>query len=406
LPKIFTRIYLRKVGQDIGILLVTAYLVFFAGQQAIGQEVKKVIIRTTNDLELIAPILERVAINLNNDGYALKTFGLSIYPTPASRTIYNLEMRPYTDEYYGPNMVLRVETPLSLDPSPLLFAQFERFPERTASIDPEAIEHLASLITALSFYSVERCDLATPYFEVALGQLDDYGNLETTQDISPYRQQKNYLVTFLSFFEGNCALLSGDYDRAIAKLQRASGGWHNPGEIQPEPATNLIWTYIRIGEVEKAFTESWLVPEDPFGRMTALSRRALLYLQLSDHLAALEEVNKAFDVAQDMESYTSVPEISLAELYTVRGQIYLNIYEWDKSLADFNMALGLAPDYAEAHYQRGLLYYSVLQTGQELRAEALADFERYLELAPDGPYVEDTRDYVESIEAELAALNS
>ena len=395
---------LRKI-----LLLPTVVICILSFQLAHSQSNNKVIIRTIGDIELIAPLLERVQTNLKNDGYVLETFSPSLDLTPipegASPQNYNLEMRPYVDDYHGPNSVIRVHTPLNLDPSPLLFAQFERFPERTLSIDPEAIDHSTSLITALSFYSVDRCDLAMPYFEMALEQLEDYGNRETTQDISPYRRQENYLVTYLSFFEANCALLVDDYDRAIAKLQRANGGWHSPIAIQPEPASNLMWAYIQIGEIDKAFTEPGLIPEDPFGRMTVLSRRALFYLQLSDHQAALEEINKAFDVARDTQIYTAVSEKSLAELYTVRGQIYLNIYEWDMSLEDYNTALELAPDYAEAYFQRGVLYYSILQTGQELREEALADFRHYLELAPDGPYAEQAERYAETIEAELAALN-
>lgn len=381
---------------------------FFAVQFAQGNESNKVIIRAKDNLELIEPILAHVKENLNDEGYVLEIYSMSVHLTPlpegTSYPIYNLEMRPYNDEFYGPNVSLSVETPLNLEPSPLLFAQFELFSERTMSVDPEAVDHMSSLITALSFYSVERCDLAIPYFEITLKQLEIYGNLETARDISPFEHEENYIVTYLSFFQGNCLLLYGDSNKAIASLKRAAGGWHNIVEIQPEPATNLIWSYIQIGEVEKAFTEPWLVPEHPFGRMMALSRRARFYLQLSDSRAALQEVNEAFDVAQGMESYYTVPAPRLAELHTVRGQIYLNLYEWDKSLEDFNTAIELAPDYAEAYFQRGVLYYSILQTGQELREEALADFRHYLELAPDGPYAAQARDYADKIKAELAAL--
>ena len=84
--------------------------------------------------------------------------------------------------------------------------------------------------------------------------------------------------------------------------------------------------------------------------------------------------------------------------------MYLNIYEWDKSLDDYNTAIELNPSYAEAYFQRGLLYYSILQTGDSLREEALADFRHYLELAPDGPHADEPRRYITGIEAAMVAL--
>lgn len=92
------------------------------------------------------------------------------------------------------------------------------------------------------------------------------------------------------------------------------------------------------------------------------------------------------------------------ELYALRGQIYLSLYEWDKSLRDLNTAIELAPRYAEAYFQRGVLYYSILQTGQALREAALADFQTYLDLAPEGQHADQAREYIVKIEAELAAV--
>ncbi len=138
----------------------------------------------------------------------------------------------------------------------------------------------------------------------------------------------------------------------------------------------------------------------------ALYSRAKLYSLVSNYDAAIKDINQAFEIIKWRTSeYTWINSSTLAELYTLRGQMYLNLYEWDQSLEDYNTALELNPDYAEAYFQRGVLYYSILQTGQELREEALADFRHYLDLVPDGPYAEQAERYAETIEAELAALN-
>lgn len=90
--------------------------------------------------------------------------------------------------------------------------------------------------------------------------------------------------------------------------------------------------------------------------------------------------------------------------YALRGQMHLGLYQWDQALTDFNIAISHQPDHAPHYYQRGVLYYSILQTGIETRPAALADFERYLQLASNGPYAEQAQAYAESIQTELAVL--
>ena len=125
----------------------------------------------------------------------------------------------------------------------------------------------------------------------------------------------------------------------------------------------------------------------------ALAIRARMYAHVSDYDSAIAAINTAIKYAPHN-----------ADLYTLRGQMYLALYEWDNALADFNTALEQYPNYAEAYYQRGLLYYSILQTGVETRPDALADFQRYLELAPHGDFADEAARYAASIEAELEAL--
>jgi tetratricopeptide (TPR) repeat protein len=124
----------------------------------------------------------------------------------------------------------------------------------------------------------------------------------------------------------------------------------------------------------------------------ALAQRAHQYALLSDYDAAIADLNAALARLPDS-----------AALLTLRGQMYLALYEWDRALEDFNAALARDPAYSDAYFQRGLLYYSVLQTGQELRAEALADFRAYLAHAPKGVHAAQAAAYAALIEAELAA---
>lgn len=94
------------------------------------------------------------------------------------------------------------------------------------------------------------------------------------------------------------------------------------------------------------------------------------------------------------------------ELYILRGQMYLALYEWDAGLNDYNRAIEIAPNDPDAYFYRGVLYYSILQTGVELRHEALADFQQYLEITPSGEHAAEAEEYATQIESELAALEA
>jgi len=92
-------------------------------------------------------------------------------------------------------------------------------------------------------------------------------------------------------------------------------------------------------------------------------------------------------------------------LYVERGQRILLLYEWDRALADFNRALELDPDYANAYYFRGILYASVPEA-VEARQLALDDFQRYLELAPNGQHAASAAENITSLQAQLESLGS
>jgi tetratricopeptide (TPR) repeat protein len=123
-------------------------------------------------------------------------------------------------------------------------------------------------------------------------------------------------------------------------------------------------------------------------------KHAQMNATVSDYEAAITDLNTAIELAPEN-----------VELYIQRGQMYLAIYEWDNAGADFDQAIELSPNDAPTYFHRGVLYYSIIQTGLTTRDDALADFRRYLELAPEGEFAAQAAEYVENIQRELDALN-
>ena len=257
--------------------------------------------------------------------------------------------------------------------SPTLYSWPEHLPPGIAL--PDSPDEAAEMASTLLLYAAGRCDAAGAGF----GRLAD-----------------------AAFYRGNCALLAGDYKAAIAFY----GDVLVDKDERPrrDTMTNLAWAAVQSGDGETALaTMDQLVAYDwPFPRQSAeaLADRAQIEALLFDYDAAIADMDAALRVYGETPAH-SFSRSFLAELYTLRGQMVLLTYEWDAVLADYHRAIEADPAYAPAYFQRGVLYYT-----EGPREQALPDFERYLELAPEGFYADEAADYIESIAVELEALGT
>ena len=233
----------------------------------------------------------------------------------------------------------------------------------------------ADTIYAMILLSVNRCDLAIPIF----------------QDISISNDDMTYEVNYNL---ATCYLLEGNYDKSI-DLYKNLLYMDTPRFL----GTNLAWLYVKTGYPDDAIdlmnnaVENAVAADE--GPEDMLAARAQLYNLIFRYDDAITDLTAAIRILPTDPA-----------LYTLRGQTYLLLYEWDNVLADYNKALELDPTYSDAYFYRGVLKYSVLQTGQSLYADALADFQQYLELAPNGNHAADATRYANDIQTQLNALNS
>ncbi len=128
--------------------------------------------------------------------------------------------------------------------------------------------------------------------------------------------------------------------------------------------------------------DSWR-PENEGVIIDAYIADSLAQLFRFDEALAIDDANIALakDTLVDVpEHYEILWERLLADLYLLRGQHRLYLYEWDAVLADYDAALALANAPPRAYYYRGLLYYT-----QDARQQAYDDLTRFLALETD-PY--------------------
>jgi len=199
---------------------------------------------------------------------------------------------------------------------------------------------------------------------------------------------------------GNCAVLEGDYEAAAAAYEPITEQlrYERSEDEQYVPAVvNLAWVRLQQGDNEGAFAlmdelvNLYAAEGEPFQHAAMLARRSRFHALAFNFDAAIADATAAIELEDNAEA--------LARYYKLRGDHIFLIYEWDRVLDDYNRAVELDPDYADAYFARGVLFYT-----QGPRPAALEDFQRFSELVPDDPRAAEAAEYIESIEAELAAL--
>lgn len=198
-----------------------------------------------------------------------------------------------------------------------------------------------------------------------------------------------------AFYAGNCALLRDDFAAARTAFERAI----NAGDHVRAGRVNLAWTRYQQGASDAAL--AWLdelvreAQTRPGELAWALAQRAQLHALRFDYDAALADMDAALALPPGETTL-----ISREALYTLRGQMVMLIYEWERAREDYNRALTLNPRYAPALFHRGVLAYTMAQ-----RDAARRDFQRYLAVAPAGVYARQAYANMQRITIELEALN-
>ena len=215
-----------------------------------------------------------------------------------------------------------------------------------------AIQYFNQVITAKPY-------LADPYYFRAMAKfmLDDFKGAE--EDASDCLVRNPYYTAAYQL-RGAARQNQEKYDLAATDYQRSL-------EYFPEDRITLVNMGIvniemKQHEVAEKFFDVLLrrFPDYTPGYLT----RAQMYLELNDTTRAMADLNKAIEI----DPYT-------AQSFSARGLLYFQQKEFNKALADLDESIRLDPYFSGNYINRGLVKYNL----NDLRG-AMADYDRVIEM--------------------------
>lgn len=201
--------------------------------------------------------------------------------------------------------------------------------------------------------------------------------------------------------QAEAAKQAGNLDQAIATLQQAA----TVGATK-----ELIW--IRLAGYQTA-AQKWADAVPSYEKAITLLKAKPPADQDKQMLAALQNnlgqaYGKTGNAKKAIEEYTAAAQINpagAARYYFNLGAVLTNTGKVDDANAAFDKAIAIDPNYAEAHYQKGVNLLGKASLGKDGKMVAVPGTEeslnKYLELEPQGKYAQDAKSLLASIGAEV-----
>jgi tetratricopeptide (TPR) repeat protein len=213
----------------------------------------------------------------------------------------------------------------------------------------------------------------------------------------------------------NASSTAGDYDAAIATLNEANQIdsthpeiWASLGDMyrvsaakQTDPEEKQKRYETATTDYQKAIdlrTSSETMQKDPENSL----KLAAYYNNLADAYQRSHKVDEA------VANYTKAAQLDpahAASYWFNIGAVLTNAGKADAANVVWDKVIAADPTKAEAYYQKGVNLLAKETVGADGKTVAFAGtaeaFQKYLELAPDGPHAKDAKDMLASIGASV-----
>ncbi len=182
---------------------------------------------------------------------------------------------------------------------------------------------------------------------------------------------------------------AGNYDQAITILQEAAN---------TEPTKDLLWAYLADAyRADKKYPEAI----EAYQKALAINSASGAYHNgLADAYAKSGQTDKA--IAEYAAAAQAEPA-NAATYYFNEGAIFTNTGKVDEAITAFDKTIQTDPNRADAYYWKGVNMMGKATTGKDgkfIAPTGTAEcFQKYLELKPDGPLAQNSKDMLASLGA-------
>ncbi len=238
--------------------------------------------------------------------------------------------------------------------------------------------------------------------------------LKKRQDELAKAQKENTTVKALNekLAAAKTASDAGDFDTAIAQLNEAT---------QMDPNRDLVW--FKLGEAQRNSAMKQTDKDEKTKRLTEAAndyQKAVDLKQKSFDASAKkpedakqlgayynnlgDAYSKAGKIDDAVKTYAQAAQVNpegSAGYYYNMGAVLTNAGKIDDAIAAFDKAIAADPAKPDPYYQKGVNLVGKAKTdasGKVTPAPGTAEaFNKYLELAPDGPYAEPAKSMLQYI---------
>ncbi len=183
---------------------------------------------------------------------------------------------------------------------------------------------------------------------------------------------------------------AGNFEQAIALMQQA---------VSVDATKDLLW--FNLAEAHLG-AKHWAEAADAYQKAIAIKPNGAYYNNLGKALAQLRKVDEA------VAAYNSAAQADptgAGQYYFNMGAVLTNSGRLDEALAAFDKCIAADPTNANAYFQKGSILMGKGTSDKENKFTAppgtAEAFNKYLELAPEGPYAENAKQLLQYIGSEI-----